>query len=65
MGTKNLGLGEYITISEASEILSVSPMTLRRWDNSGKLKTYRHPINNYRLYKREELEALIKEVTKI
>jgi len=50
----------YITIQEASQLLGVNPMTLRRWDKSGKLKSKRHPINNYRLYKRSDLQKLLK-----
>lgn len=30
-----------LTIKEASELLSVSTETLRRWDNQGKLKAVR------------------------
>lgn len=56
-------LKDYLTIKEASEVLGVNPMTLRRWDNSGKLKSYRHPLNKYRLYKREELENLLKGIS--
>ena len=41
---------DYLTVKEASQILGVNPETLRRWDNSGKLKTKRHPMNNYRIY---------------
>ncbi|PIQ69006.1 MAG: hypothetical protein COV91_00770 [Candidatus Taylorbacteria bacterium CG11_big_fil_rev_8_21_14_0_20_46_11] len=51
--------GTFVTIKEASEMLGVSKLTLRNWDNSGKLSAYRHPISNYRVYKREALDALI------
>jgi excisionase family DNA binding protein len=40
---------EFITIKEAAEILSVSRDTLRRWDKVCKLKTKRHPMNNFRI----------------
>jgi len=50
---------EYLTIDQAAKLLGVTKTTLRRWDNSGKLKSNRHPINKYRLYKREDLEALL------
>jgi len=53
---------QYITIKEASNILGVSALTLRNWDNNGKLKALRHPINNYRVYKKEDLETLIGEM---
>lgn len=52
----------YITIKQASKILSVSPLTLRNWDKNGKLKAYRHPMNNYRVYKIEDLEKVIHEI---
>lgn len=53
---------QYITIKQASKILGVSPLTLRNWDNNGKLKAYRHPMNNYRVYKIEDLEAVIRSI---
>ena len=53
---------ELITIKKAAEILRVHPDTLRRWDNIGKLKTRRHPINNYRVYRLKELKKLQKEI---
>lgn len=52
----------YITIKQASKILGVSPLTLRNWDNNGKLKAHRHPMNNYRVYKIEDLEKVIQEI---
>ena len=53
---------KYITIKEASNILGVSPLTLRNWDKNGKLKALRHPMNNYRVYKIEDLEEVIQEI---
>jgi DNA-binding transcriptional MerR regulator len=53
---------EYLTIKDAAKILGVNPETLRRWDNIGKLKTKRHPINNYRIYDPAEVEALRKAI---
>jgi len=52
----------YITIKQASKILGVSPLTLRNWDKNGKLKALRHPMNNYRVYKIEDLEKVIHEI---
>lgn len=57
-----MNIKDYITIKEASEILGVDKTTLRRWDKAGKLKPYRHPINKYRLYKKQELENLLREI---
>jgi site-specific DNA-methyltransferase (adenine-specific) len=45
-------LSHYIKVREAAAMLGVHPDTLRRWETSGKLNTYRHPINRYRLYRR-------------
>jgi len=53
---------QYLTIKEASEFLGVTPLTLRNWDNNGKLKAVRHPMSNYRIYKLEVLEKLLKEI---
>ena len=55
-------LSDYMRISEAAEYLGVSPNTLRNWENAGKIEAHRHPMNSYRLFKREELDALLKQV---
>jgi len=55
-------LSAYITIKEAAKMLGVTPLTLRNWDKSGKLPTSRHPMSNYRIYKREDLEQFVKGV---
>lgn len=51
---------EYLTIKEAAEFLGVSPSTLRNWEREGKLTTHRNPVNSYRLYRKEDLEQLLK-----
>lgn len=53
---------KYLTVKQAADILNVSPETLRRWDNSGKFKSSRHPINNYRAYSEEQLQNLVEEM---
>lgn len=52
-------LDEYLRITEAAEYVGVAPNTLRNWGRSGKLSERRHPVNGYRLYAREELDALL------
>ncbi len=47
---------DYYNIGEAAEKLNVSKDTLRRWDNSGKFPSERHPINNYRVYSKDKIE---------
>lgn len=49
---------EYYTISEAAEILNKSTKTLRRWDEEGKLVAVREPMNNYRVYHRNDIQNL-------
>jgi DNA (cytosine-5)-methyltransferase 1 len=51
-----------ITIKEAASLLGVSALTLRNWDNKGKLVAFRHPLNNYRVYKRDDIDALIAKI---
>ena len=52
-------LPDYVQIKEAAALLGVAENTLRNWERSGKLRVYRHPINNYRLYKRADIAALL------
>jgi len=52
---------DYFTIKEAAEFLAVTTTTLRNWDRQGKLVPVRHPVNGYRLYRKSELEKLLKE----
>lgn len=54
----------YLKVQEAADLLGVAKMTLHRWDASGKLKPLRHPINNYRLYRKSELNKLLKRLHK-
>ncbi|MFO0662994.1 MAG: helix-turn-helix domain-containing protein [Polyangiaceae bacterium] len=49
---------DLVTIAEAADLLGVSLPTLRRWDETGKFKARRHPINGYRLYKRTDVMRL-------
>lgn len=49
----------YLSIKQASEILGVSTLTLRNWDKNGKFPATRHPINNYRVYKIDDLKKLM------
>ncbi len=51
-----------LNIKQAAEYLKVSTETLRRWDNSGKFRSLRHPINNYRAYSEEQLLNLVEEM---
>ena len=52
-----------ITLQEASEILGVSKITLRRWDNSGKFKALR-TIGGARRYSEGDINNLLNEMRK-
>lgn len=55
-------LKDFLRISEAADYLGVSPNTLRNWENAGKIVAYRHPVNSYRLFKQDELDAVLEQV---
>jgi excisionase family DNA binding protein len=49
---------KFLTVKEAAETLGVSPNTVRAWGASGKLPEYRHPLNNYRLFKETDVDRV-------
>ena len=55
----------YFRIKEVAKLLNVTNLTLRNWDKAGKLKAYRNPINNYRLYKPEDIELFIRRLESV
>lgn len=52
----------FVHVKKAAEILGVCPNTVRAWGAEGKLTEYRHPLNNYRLFKRKELEQVLRKL---
>jgi excisionase family DNA binding protein len=52
---------DLLTISEAAESLGISVDTLRRWDESGKLKAVRS-VGGHRYYKKEQLESYSRDI---
>lgn len=55
----NVVMSEYLSLSEASELIGKSKETLRRWDNEGLLTAVREPVSNYRVYKRTDIQLLM------
>ena len=55
-------ISDYYTITEAANLLGVTANTLRNWERRGTIKVYRLPQNQYRLYRKEDLEALLKKI---
>jgi MerR family transcriptional regulator, copper efflux regulator len=63
--TKVQKLKDFLRIAEAAEYLGVPPNTLRNWENAGKVVAVRHPVSGYRLFKRRDLDALLKQVEEL
>ncbi len=50
---------ELINLKEASKMLGVKPETLRKWDNSGRLKAIRIGSRGDRRYKKSQIQAIL------
>lgn len=53
---------QYLTVKEVAQLIGVTPLTLRNWDKAGKLKAHRNPLNNYRVYKPEDIELFQRRI---
>ena len=53
---------KFLTVREVARLIGVTPLTVRNWDQKGKLVAYRNPVNNYRLYKVEDVEVLMRQI---
>jgi len=53
---------EYLSLSEASELIGKSKETLRRWDRDGQLIAIREPISNNRVYRKKDIQLLMGEL---
>ena len=53
---------KYLTVREVAKLIGVTALTVRNWDQKGKLRAYRNPVNNYRMYKIEEVESILKQI---
>ncbi len=58
-------LRDFMRVTQAAQYLGVPPNTLRNWENAGKILAVRHPVNGYRLFKRRDLDALLKQAKEI
>ena len=50
---------DYLSLTEAADIVGKSKETLRRWDNDGVFNAVREPGSNYRTYKRSDLQQFL------
>lgn len=53
---------KFLTVREVARLLGITPLTVRNWDQKGKLVAYRNPVNNYRLYKVEDVEVILRQI---
>ena len=53
---------DYMTIGESAKFLGVSSNTLRNWEKSRKLIPGRSLYSGYRLYRKKDLERVLKEI---
>jgi citrate synthase len=51
---------EYLTVREAARLLAVKPATLYAYVSRGVLRSYRQGIRRQRLYRRAEVEHLLR-----
>jgi len=57
-------LTEYLHTAASAEYLGVAQNTLRKWAARGRLPMHRNPVNGYRLYKRSDLDKLLRQAAK-
>ncbi len=53
---------KYLSIQDAAEKLGVTPLTLRNWDKKGVLTAYRNPVNNYRVYRLDQIDLFLRRI---
>lgn len=58
-------LTDYLKVKQAAAFIGVTPNTLRNWERDKKITVYRNPQNDYRLYKKEDLEQLLASITSV
>ena len=53
---------DYLTVKDAAAFLGVAPNTLRNWERNAKIPVYRHPMSGYRLFRRDDLEEVLRRI---
>lgn len=55
----------YYTTQEVAGMLNISKMTLYRWEKAKKIpRARRYPMNNYRVYTKDDIEKIKKLLAK-
>lgn len=55
-------VAEFLTVKQAARFLGVAPNTIRNWDRDRKIPGYRHPVSNYRLFKKDDLRQVLRKI---
>lgn len=53
---------DFLSVGHVARLLGVTTKTIRNWADRGHLKCVRHPINNHRFFKRDDLKELIEKI---
>lgn len=53
-------LPDLLTLREVADLLRVAPLTIRRWDRSGKIKVIRINSRGDRRFRKEDILELLK-----
>jgi DNA (cytosine-5)-methyltransferase 1 len=54
-----------LLVKDAAMMLGVSPNTIRNWGRNGKLPEFRHPMNQYRLFREVDLLRIRRKLEQI
>ncbi len=55
-------LDSYFTLGQVAAFVGVTKTTIIRWEEQKRISSYRNPLNNFRLYRKEEVERLVAEM---
>jgi len=53
---------KFLSVQEVASLFGITPLTVRNWDKRGALIAHRNPVNNYRMYKIEDVEDLLRKM---
>ena len=59
---KKFTVAGFLMTAEAAALLNVNSYTLRKWADEGKIKSYKFAPNDYRLFKKEDIEVFMNEI---
>jgi excisionase family DNA binding protein len=54
-----------VKVAEAAEYLGVHHNTIRKWASLGDIPMHHKPINDFRLFKKSDLDSFLKKAAKL